>query len=281
MSMRADVVISTLNNISMKGFSLQYTIRSLLSQTVADLNILVADNGSEDDTKSSLRREFGNRINVLDTGEKRHNISASRNQAAACGQSEAIFFVDDDMVLSSPTTLEIAIKVSTAVDFTCGAIRRWAPLSWPELIRPDDPIRKIVSTLEHTSYEPLSINRISGKNILDNRSYIGNFGYVKRSAFEYMQGYDENYTAWGYQDTDLMWRMCVSGFQYDLFSRHNIMVYHLSHQVNKGSQYENNRIRFMNKQKEDGRLFRTNHFFEIYENDGYSLFSDFPADIIE
>ncbi len=276
--MLVDVVISTRNNWSGKGRSLVYVVRSLLSQRDCDLNIVVADNGSEDATGERLKKEFGQLVGVLDTSHCSGNISASRNEAARCGKSDIIVFLDDDMIVAESDGLSRSIAVGREVDFACGAVRRWAPLDWPNMIRDDDPIIKVRSTLDHTSQEPFSINRVSGKNILDNRSYLANFGTIKRSVFEGVGGYDEDYEGWGYQDTDLMWRLCVEGHEYDLFSRHGITVYHLSHKVDKSSSYELNRRRFVSKQRRDGRLFHTNHFFEIYENDGYSLFSDFDDD---
>jgi glycosyltransferase involved in cell wall biosynthesis len=270
-----DVVVSTRNNYSEKNFSLFYVIRALLSQHAGDLNIIVADNGSDDETVERLRATFGQTVGVLDTSDCTGNLSASRNAASQCGKSELILFLDDDMVVGEPGALRKAIAVGQRVDFACGAIRHWSPPSWPRLIRKDDPTNKVISTLSHTSTEPLSINRISGKNIIDNRSYLANFGTVKRSAFEAVGGYDEDYVGWGYQDTDLMYRLCLEGYEYDLFSAHGIVIYHLAHTVNKGSGYEQNRLRFLDKQRREGRVFNINHFFEIYESDGYSLFSDF------
>jgi GT2 family glycosyltransferase len=188
--------------------------------------------------------------------------------------------MDDDMVTGSSEAIGKCIDIGMHVEFACGAIRLWTPLTWPILIRPDDPINKVISTLKHTGSEPTSINRLSGKNILDNRSYIANFGVVKRNVFEAIGGFDEEYLGWGFQDTDLMHRLCLEGYRYDLFSIYDIVVYHLAHQVDKGSNYELNRARFLEKQRLDGRIFRTNHFFEIYENDGYSLFSDFSEENI-
>lgn len=276
--MLVDVVISTRNNRSQKNYSLYYVIRSLLSQYGCELNIVVADNGSDDDTAEALKETFGQKVGVLDTSHCTGNLAASRNAAAECGKSDLILFIDDDMIVGEPDDLQRAIDVGQSVDFACGATRLWSPLGWSSLIRVDDPINKVISTLAHTSTEPLSINRVSGKNILDNRSYLANFGTVRRSAFNAVGGYDEGYVGWGYQDTDLMRRLCVEGYRYDLFSKHGIVIYHLAHTVDKSSKYETNRAIFLEKQRQDGRRFHTNHFFEIYENDGYSLFSDFDEE---
>ncbi len=278
LSMLIDVVISTRNNESEKKFSLYYVIRSLLSQNIDNINIIIADNGSFDKTKENIRDTFGQKVNLIDTSGVSGNISASRNEAARCGRSDLIFFLDDDTILKHSNDLEKCVKVSMEVDFACGARRRWAPLAWPELIRTDDPVNKVTSTLECISNEPISINRISGKNIIDNRSYLANFGSIKRTVFESIRGFDEAYVGWGYQDTDLMWRLCVDGYKYDLFFKYDIEIFHLSHKVDKGANYEVNRQRFLEKQRLDGRFFHTNHFFEIYEHDGYSLFSDFPSE---
>lgn len=276
--MQADVVISTKNNVSAKAFSLQYVIRAILNQAADQIRIYVADNGSEDQTTSSLRDMFGQKVTVVDTSQFAGNISASRNYAASCGKSEMIFFIDDDMIAKDAESFNKCLRAGRNTDFACGARRLWAPRTWPQLIRHDDPIGKFLSTLEYTSAEPLSVNRITGKNILDNRSYIANFGTVKRRAFETIGGFDETFVGWGYQDTELMRRLCVDGYEYDLFSRYGVDVFHLSHTVDKAEHYEDNRLRFLDKQRQDGRLFCTNHFFEIYENDGFSLFQDFPPD---
>jgi GT2 family glycosyltransferase len=275
--MLLDVVISTKDNVRSKNFSLFYVVRALLYQQPLSLNITIADNGSGDDTSSALRNAFGQTIGLIDTSSCFGNIGASRNLAAACGKAQHILFIDDDMILNGPDTLSRSLNLASTVDFACGARRLWAPFNWPELIRTDDPIGKVLSTLRHTAFEPLTINRVSGKNILDHRSYLANFGIISRDAFMRTGGFDENYLGWGYQDTDLMYRLCKQGFDYALFSNVGIEVFHLSHQVDKGSLYHDNRQRFLQKQKEDGRFFNTNHFFEIYENDGYSLFSDFPV----
>lgn len=274
--MLTDVVISTRDNFSKKGFSLSFAIRALLNQAADGLNIIVADNGSDDNTSGELNKLFGQKINIIDTKHVAGNLSASRNLAADCGVSEMIFFIDDDMITKSRGDIYKCIEIAKDVDFACGAIRLWAPLTWTMLIRSDDPISKVVSTLEKISTEPLSIDRITGKNSLDNRSYIANFGIVRREIFKKLGGFDENYTGWGFQDTDLMWRLCVAGFNYDLFSKYGIEVFHLSHKVNKNERYVENLRRFRNKQQIEGRAFRTNHFFEIYENDGFSLFADLP-----
>jgi GT2 family glycosyltransferase len=277
--MMLDVVISTRNNIREKNFSLFYVVRALLHQQKMSLNITVADNGSSDDTAATLRNTFGQTFGLVDTSEQIGNLAASRNVAVQCGNASHILFLDDDMVINGSDTLPEAFEVASVVDFACGARRLWAPLNWNQLIRPDDPINKVLSTLRHTAYEPLTINRISGKNILDNRSYLANFGIISREAFSRVGGFDPDYCGWGYQDTDLMYRLCLERFEYALFSSSGIEVFHLSHKVDKGPGYQNNRQRFLEKQRKEGRLFNINHFFEIYESDGYSLFSDFPDNI--
>lgn len=279
--MLIDVVISTKDNHSRKNFSLEYVIRSLLHQSLPDFNIIVADNGSEDETSEALRRRFGQKVGLVDTSEYTGNLSASRNVAANCGKAKHILFMDDDMVLRDAETLARTIEVAEEVDFVCGARRLWAPLTWPDLVRSDDPIRKFLSTLCHIVYEPNSVNRINGKNILDHRSYLANFGMISRDVFNRIGGFDEAYVGWGYQDTDLMYRLCTEEFDYELLANRNIEVFHLAHKVNKSMHYETNRQRFMKKQAADGRLFHTNHFFEIYENDGFSLFSDFPVESMD
>jgi GT2 family glycosyltransferase len=276
-----DVVISTRDNIRTKNFSLFFAVRALLFQQPLSVNITIADNGSSDNTAKALRSAFGQKVGLIDTSTCSGNIGASRNLAASCGQAKYILFLDDDMILNGSDILHKSLDVASRVDFACGARRLWAPFNWAQLIRSDDPINKLLSTLRHTAFEPLTVNRLSGKNILDHRSYLANYGIISREVFLEVGGFDESYSGWGYQDTDLMYRLCLKGFSYEIFSNHEIEVFHLSHQVDKGTMYQVNRQRYLQKQQQEGRLFHINHFFEVYENDGYSLFSEFLADKID
>lgn len=275
--MLLDVVISTRNSLTGKGGCLSLVIASLLRQKHVQLNIVIADNGSDDETATDLVNGFADKVTILDTSAYAGNLAASRNAGAACGKADFVLFSDDDMIAPRRDSLARCVNVVEDVDFACGARRLWAPSTWPRLIRCDDPINKVVSTLDQICCEPRTINRVSGLNIVDNRSYIANFGIVRRAAFEALGGFDEGYVGWGYSDTDLMHRLCVRGHAYDLFSNHDITVYHLAHKVDKGTGYEANRARFVEKLRAEGRWFHINHFFEIYENDGYSLFSDFKS----
>lgn len=272
-----DIVISTLNNKSKKNYSIRHTIRSILQQKDVKISsINIGENGSTDDTAASLEEDFSNKINIIDTSHLRENIAQSRNTAASVGQSEKIFFIDDDVVPENLHTISKCLKIASEVDFACGAKRLWTPLNWHQIIRQDDPMRKVISTLKNVAFEPVSINRIIGKNIIDNRTFIANFGVISRDVFEKLEGFDNTYSGFGYHDTDLMHRLCLRRYEYDLFCEHGIVAYHLAHKVDKSKCYEINRQTFIERQRSDGRMFNVNHFFHIYENDGYSLYSDFP-----
>ncbi len=94
------VVVPTKNS----GRTLAACLRSVVDQTAPASEIVVVDNGSEDDTVA-IARASGARIAVA--GPER---SAQRNHGWRHTSADAVFFVDSDMVLE-PTVLAEARSI--------------------------------------------------------------------------------------------------------------------------------------------------------------------------
>jgi glycosyltransferase involved in cell wall biosynthesis len=91
--MQVSVVIPTYN----RGHVLGDAVRSVLAQTVTDLEVVVLDDGSRDDTAARVVREIGDpRVRYLrqDNG----GIPAARNAGAAAARAPLVAFLDDDDV---------------------------------------------------------------------------------------------------------------------------------------------------------------------------------------
>jgi glycosyltransferase involved in cell wall biosynthesis len=92
------VVIPTYNRSALIG----RTVDNVLSQTYADTEVIVVDDGSTDDTLTVLNR-FGDRIRVLSQANR--GPSAARNRGLEVARGEIIAFQDSDD-LWMPTKLE-------------------------------------------------------------------------------------------------------------------------------------------------------------------------------
>lgn len=87
---RVSVVIPTYN----RAAKVLGTIESVLSQTIADLEVIVIDDGSSDNTGTVLREAFGNRIRYY--AQSNQGVSSARNKGIAEARGEWIAFLDSD-----------------------------------------------------------------------------------------------------------------------------------------------------------------------------------------
>ena len=97
------VIIPTYN----RGWIVQEAIDSVLDQDFADYELIVVDDGSDDNTPAILGG-YGQAITVLDQSNK--GVSAARNHGIAAASGELIAFLDSD-------DLWLPRKLSTQVKF--------------------------------------------------------------------------------------------------------------------------------------------------------------------
>ena len=101
--MRITAIVPTRNS----GRTLAACLGSLQHQTHPDVEIIVVDNASTDDTPT-LARQMAHV--VVDRGPER---SAQRNHGAALATGEVVLFVDSDMVLEPTVLADIAETFGT------------------------------------------------------------------------------------------------------------------------------------------------------------------------
>jgi glycosyltransferase involved in cell wall biosynthesis len=105
--MAVSVIITTYNY----GRFVQEAIESVLAQTVTDLQILVVDDGSTDDTPDVLARMRDTRLEIVRTANQ--GISASRNEGLARANGDFIAFLDADDRWT-PRKLEYQLQILNA-----------------------------------------------------------------------------------------------------------------------------------------------------------------------
>ena len=104
---KVSVVIPTYNRQRL----VQDTIDSVLRQTFEDLELIVIDDGSTDDTRRVLQDRYGTRIRYV--YQENQGESAARNHGIALADGEYVAFVDSDD-LWHPQKLERQVEVSDA-----------------------------------------------------------------------------------------------------------------------------------------------------------------------
>lgn len=85
------VVIPTRN----RAYLVSEAIESALNQRPGHVEVIVVDDGSTDDTAKVVTDNFGSRIRLLHTSERR-GVGAARNAGLRVARGEFIAFLDDD-----------------------------------------------------------------------------------------------------------------------------------------------------------------------------------------
>lgn len=155
-------------------------LRSVLAQSYRDIEIVLVDDGSTDNTADICRRMAveDHRIRIL-TGEHK-GVSAARNMALDAAGGEYVFFLDSDDVIH-PSLLEILASAMDAASAEMGGtdVIHVAEKNWSEIhnISPDQIVagKTILRTHEEaldsvlTGKSPLSC--IGG--VMIRRNFIG------------------------------------------------------------------------------------------------------------
>jgi glycosyltransferase involved in cell wall biosynthesis len=114
MNPKVSVVIPTYNRSAL----VQRAIESVLAQTVTDLEVIVVDDGSSDDTGKMLRETFGDRIRYY--AQANQGVSVARNKGIEEARGEWIGFLDSDD-LWEKEKLECQFKTLERFGAHCGA----------------------------------------------------------------------------------------------------------------------------------------------------------------
>ena len=114
MNPKVSVVIPTYN----RAEKVRKGVESVLAQSFTDLEVIVVDDGSSDDTGQSLKNEFGDRIRYY--FQPNQGVSTARNKGIEEARGEWIAFLDSDD-LWEKEKLEAQLKALEQVGQECGA----------------------------------------------------------------------------------------------------------------------------------------------------------------
>ncbi|HTZ95281.1 MAG TPA: glycosyltransferase family A protein [Terriglobales bacterium] len=113
MNPKVSVVIPTYN----RAAKVQKSVESALAQTFSDLEVIVVDDGSSDNTEKAVAERFGDRVRYF--YQSNQGASASRNKGIAEARGEWIAFLDSDDEWE-PDKLEWQLKTLEQFAPQCG-----------------------------------------------------------------------------------------------------------------------------------------------------------------
>lgn len=151
---------------------LRRCIESLCSQDVADMEIIVVDDGSQDGTWALLERLAQEDDRIRPFHQENQGVSAARNTALAHCRGRYIRFADaDDVAQPGSTTALIRRMEETESDLVIGSYHEIAgPVRRPRSLAPEE------ETLTMDEFLPI-FSRLSNSfyyGVLWNKLFIGN-----------------------------------------------------------------------------------------------------------
>lgn len=218
--MTVSVVVTTYN----RPDALRAVIDGLAAQTDRDFEVRIADDGSREDTRElvqSMASSAGIPIAHVWQEDLGFRAGAARNRAAAGARGDYLVFLDGDCVprpdfikqhraLSEPGWMVAGNRILLSEGFTQRALAErlpifgWSNERW-QVAQREGSINR---TLPLRSLPLGPLRKLAARRW--QRVRTCNLAVWKRD-FEQVNGFDEAYEGWGFEDSDLAVRLLNAG----------------------------------------------------------------------
>lgn len=239
------LIVTTYNQKERLGLVLD----SILGQKVMPLEVLVADDGSKEDTKElieSYQARFPIPLRHIWQEDCGYRLARSRNQAIAKAKGEYIIIVDGDMILSSMFVLD-HLSFARKKSFNQGG-RVLLNESETQKILQESKYKEALGkkSFKNTRIPWLSkmIFRFSTlkKDAICTDSFLPvrgcNMAFYKEDA-KRINGFNQDFIGWGREDSEFVVRFLNSGGVMRKV-KFSAIAYHLHHRENTREMLEEN-----------------------------------------
>ncbi len=229
---RISIIITTFNWVE----ALELSILSVFKQTIPPYEIIIADDGSDDDTTQLVNRlKQQSPIPIVHSRQrnKGFRLARSRNRALAISRGDYIILIDGDIV-TEKHFIEDHIEAARKNCFIQGSrvlLNEQATIAAfkNKELRPcltDKNLKNRKNCLRCTFLSKLCsrpVKYLAGVKTC-------NFAFWREHA-ELVNGFNENFIGWGREDSEFTARMLHNGIR-----RRNLkfkaVVFHLYHKIN-------------------------------------------------
>ena len=197
-------------------------IQSILDQNRNEIDIIISDNGSKDDSVEFIRRRFPS-VKIIENG-KNLGFGSAINRGLGLAKGDYLLFLNSDLKLHSKCVGELA-KVLENDSNVGGTI--------PKILHIDQ--QNIINSLGVL----INYTGIAYPNLLGQKdpgyqepfeSACGGIFMLKREVYETVGGFDEDLFLY-HEDHDLSWRIRLAGWHLKVIPQ-AIMCHH--YKFNKG-----------------------------------------------
>ena len=243
LAMKVALLISTYN----WSEALDLVLKSALSQSILPDEIIIADDGSKEETKSLINK-FQNKstIPILHIWQEDKGFRKSKilNKAIATSESDYIIQIDGDCILHNKFIEDHINQVSNNT-YLYGSRVNILP-EYVSAILNLKTIRfsffsKGIKNRTRTLHIPILSKCYKKHNGISKKFRGCNVSFWRKDFID-INGYNEDFEGWGREDSDLVIRLGNKG----IFSkrlRYAGIVYHIYHTTNSKHNFElNNKI---------------------------------------
>lgn len=218
--------------------ALALCVRSVLRQTVRPAEIVIADDGSRDDTRATidaLRRETDIPIVHVWQEDRGFRLSEIRNKAIMRASSPYIIQVDGDVILEKHFIAD-HIEMAETGYFVCGSRVGLTPKVTARLLQMEIkseprfyqlPIGYMLNSFRSRRLRNYLAKRFAPEDVTRLRGC--NMAFWKEDLLR-VNGYNEDLTMWGQEDNEIAYRLIFSGVKKKYLKAGGV-EYHLYHKA--------------------------------------------------
>ncbi len=252
--MKIEVIMSAYNNVC----DLQLVLNGYRCQSEPNFSICIADDGSGPEVRHLVEEYSDLNIRHVWQEDRGFRRACIINKAIATSQAEHIILTDGDCIpspdfvadhkdMASPDKFTVGVRVyikqdisqrlrNQTLDITALFNVSW--MLWQS-------IKKKISKLEQAIKYPTCLLPLVAKFKPRMNRFGSNLAMSRQSLCE-VNGLDEDYEGWGFEDVDLLWRLSVHGLT-PTGSLGRCRQYHLDHKL--ADKNTDARAHFMRKQQ--------------------------------
>ena len=244
--MRVSLIITTYN----RPDALLLVLRSIEEQIIAPYEVIIADDGSSNDTKKVVTSFQGKSdMHVIHSWQEDRGfrVAKSRNKAISKSNSDYIILIDGDMILH-PQFINDHINNAQPSYFVQGS----------RVLLTEDKTKQVLDQ-QKINFSLLSNGLQNRKNAIhsnilsrlfsNKRNTLRgikscNLAFFKKD-FISVNGFNNEFEGWGREDSELIMRLLNSGINRKNV-RFNAIQFHLWHNQNIRNSLENNELILQN-----------------------------------
>ncbi|MEE9350243.1 MAG: glycosyltransferase family 2 protein [Flavobacteriaceae bacterium] len=226
---KISLIIATFNWIE----ALELTLISVLNQTTQPFEVIIADDGSNDETKQlidTFRTKFEIPLVHVWHEDKGFRLAEIRNKAIVKAKGDFICQIDGDIILHPKYIEDYSRLIKPGFYYRGSRVRLTEKLATERLQNKNINFTYFTKGLmsRFNAYRNSFLNKLMSTPILESKNALGcNMGFWKSDLIK-VNGYSNDLVGWGHEDEELCARL-INANVLKIKIKHKAIVFHIYH----------------------------------------------------